>query len=1126
MRASYYVVDLSAPQTLFVGKRYRRRNVRSGQYFNDASMHWVSNHWAASFNDFRPPKPVTFVHAAVAQLPQRREEEGRSFVLGLEPHLVGTFRKYNNNSGFVSQSALRSTPQAFSHFTFHYSCGEVMIVDIQGVDDRYTDPQILTRDGEGYGRGNLGRHGMRRFLATHRCNDICNYLRLPNMHAIRQQAQSHAAAQQQQQQNQKQLQGATIVPSGPILVNGAVAKAQQQQKGVGAPKGPSAAAPNKGKAGDKPPVPPAKGGSTAASAAGSTQGVTSSKPGRVKERGASPSSSSSSSSSSSRSSSSSSSPDSGKSAASPTKGGSLPPQPPKTPRKEGNSPPRATATTAALQQQHSAAAQLVQRPQALVDNNSSSTNTKHTTVGQQQQQQPQPTLRVVYRRAVSESSSYETTNPSTAASSRSSSSSSGSSVVVRKGVSAVGGAKHHGGTADEGAAVGAATPLRPPTSAAASASPAGAGTCSTNEGTVLSPNPLPPATGGHPLALSPSALLSPSVGPTPTAVAGGAAAAEVVVVATAPSAIVPIRTPRGQTTNALDNSSAVVLEGTNTYSSVSAAPLKGHSGGYHSRKRSVSFQPSDFMGTADATGIGGAAGAMVPSEPSLGDFYTAAVAAAGAGVGGPLASPSSPTAASKMRGASTPLASEGSALAVGGGGGSAVGGGAMGFGAMGLAQTEEELLHTSVVLSRFQEIMLGGRSPNAHGAPRHRRSNSNANSEGVLNGTLNGGTYRCGWDPSAVLAAAMAEAASIPTGPPPRASSLAAASAAPNGHPADASAAATATGEGGEVAMPSTPRGGGPIPSPMSPSPAIGSSGRYAERAPLPTSVGTAGEADPSSSQARADAPSGVARTPSSVLDWALAMRGAAKAPLPSVSVAVDASAHLPSTIRQRNPLLSMSTMTTHRAVLRTTAAAGEEEGAGAAVGRTSPALAAVPRGDSGEAEAVAGAMNAPPVAATPAPSASSATAAERSLLGAPLSIGNRLVDPSASAAVSGSSASAHACTLNGAGGAAAEHEDAPLVLPEGFALVTSPAPLPHSPTPLPGSSAATAAPKEKKQKREKKEKKEKKTKEGLDVDGPPKEKKKKKDKKEKAAKKEKILKAAEGAPTGAVAPQRGASDM
>lgn len=41
--------------------------------------------------------------------------------------------------------------QAFSHFTFEASCHEQIVVDIQGVGDLYTDPQIHTNLGFEYG---------------------------------------------------------------------------------------------------------------------------------------------------------------------------------------------------------------------------------------------------------------------------------------------------------------------------------------------------------------------------------------------------------------------------------------------------------------------------------------------------------------------------------------------------------------------------------------------------------------------------------------------------------------------------------------------------------------------------------------------------------------------------------------------------------------------------------------------------------------------------------------------------------------------------------------------------------------------------------------------------------------
>ena len=58
-----------------------------------------------------------------------------------------------------SAKMLKAQFQAFSHFTFERSGHQLIVVDIQGVGDLYTDPQVHTADSKGYGDGNLGTKG-------------------------------------------------------------------------------------------------------------------------------------------------------------------------------------------------------------------------------------------------------------------------------------------------------------------------------------------------------------------------------------------------------------------------------------------------------------------------------------------------------------------------------------------------------------------------------------------------------------------------------------------------------------------------------------------------------------------------------------------------------------------------------------------------------------------------------------------------------------------------------------------------------------------------------------------------------------------------------------------------------
>lgn len=123
----------------YVAKRYKSAEAGRQMYLDDVMMQMEAKRWSARYNALGPPKPVDFLQAFALEFPHRG-----GAVYAAERLIEGEYTKYNGNSGYVAGGAehYRSTPQAFSLFTFHASAGRCMVVDIQGVGDVFTDPQV------------------------------------------------------------------------------------------------------------------------------------------------------------------------------------------------------------------------------------------------------------------------------------------------------------------------------------------------------------------------------------------------------------------------------------------------------------------------------------------------------------------------------------------------------------------------------------------------------------------------------------------------------------------------------------------------------------------------------------------------------------------------------------------------------------------------------------------------------------------------------------------------------------------------------------------------------------------------------------------------------------------------
>ena len=118
-------------------------------------------------------KFATFVQICQTAVWHRTQSKQRMLV---EP-FIANFENFNSNSGWQNSSEWAKALQSLSHFSYHYSQGDVLLCDLQGAVESdavvLTDPVLLSRD-KRYGPTDLGQKGIENFFHHHVCNKWCD----------------------------------------------------------------------------------------------------------------------------------------------------------------------------------------------------------------------------------------------------------------------------------------------------------------------------------------------------------------------------------------------------------------------------------------------------------------------------------------------------------------------------------------------------------------------------------------------------------------------------------------------------------------------------------------------------------------------------------------------------------------------------------------------------------------------------------------------------------------------------------------------------------------------------------------------------------------------------------------
>jgi len=188
-KLAYYARIISTnPQRVLKQSVYSNKSCGSKEKFEEyMAPQRAALFLAEAYNKVRPAQTpmVEFVSTRLLQFPAR---PGKPYFIE-EPYITGRWERFNNNAGYCAPvpsefGTEHRAVQAFSHWTYHVSNHQLIVVDCQGCFDAarnafvLTDPAVHSTDLGAYGGTNMGTMGIERFFSTHRCNDVCRALDL------------------------------------------------------------------------------------------------------------------------------------------------------------------------------------------------------------------------------------------------------------------------------------------------------------------------------------------------------------------------------------------------------------------------------------------------------------------------------------------------------------------------------------------------------------------------------------------------------------------------------------------------------------------------------------------------------------------------------------------------------------------------------------------------------------------------------------------------------------------------------------------------------------------------------------------------------------------------------------